>query len=668
MQKSKKNPNPYTNFLASTLHEIRTPIQTIIGTTELLGETQLDKEQVEYVRQIQFSADVLLSLSNDILDFTKLQSNNFKLESIPFDLTTLTEQVVDLVSIEAFNKGLEIVIDIDKSVPGNVTGDPTRVQQILLNLVKNAVKFTKHGYVHIALSNTPDNMILFEVIDSGIGVVPDARKNLFTEFYQAETSTARKYGGSGLGLSICRRLVTAMHGKIGIRENPYGGSIFWFALPLIAGIELPERKKILKTPPDTRILIVDDSMLATKSLRYKLETMGIQNLQTAQTGDEALLDLEYAALIGKPFTIAFIDMLMPIMDGWRLAADITANTLINNTKLYLVVPEGQMGAEAKMKILNWFNGYLYKPVKTKKLSELLNDAFSEPLELESVDDSPVQASGTLENGSESNLDSIHNNSIADPIRPAEGCKILVAEDHPVNRKIVVTFLKKFGAEVFEAEDGKIAEKIIESHSDIKYIFMDIQMPGKNGIETTVDLRAKGFTGIIIACTANSDTDDFENYKLIGMNDVLVKPFKSTKIKNILEKWNAVLQLPVAKDITVIKDNEMNPWDVADFLNTTDNDKTFAAQLLDDYCAQTEKLLAGAEVSLAAENLSELQQTGHTLKGSSSAISAEQLAFYGSCIQEASKNGNLAEIKKNYELFKVKFDEFKVIVQKWKDNI
>src|SRR5574344_3086971 len=273
-----------SRFLASTLHEIRTPIQTMIGTIELLGDTHLDKEQTEYVRQIEFSANVLLQLANDVLDFTKIRSQEFKLECIPYDVASLIEQVIDLVSIEAFNRGLEVVTDVDYSIPQDVMGDPTRVQQIILNLVKNAVKFTSKGYVLIRLSKYKDDL-LFEIIDSGIGIAPDKQKMIFTDFYQVDASTTRKYGGTALGLSICKNLVAAMKGKIGVRSNPYGGSIFWFTIPLEPAINVLDDKRPVLTPPkNTRILIVDNNSLAVDSLAKKIKALGISTIDTASTG------------------------------------------------------------------------------------------------------------------------------------------------------------------------------------------------------------------------------------------------------------------------------------------------------------------------------------------------------------------------------------------------
>ena len=217
---------PNELFIANAVHEIRTPVQTVIGTLDLLSDTHLNQEQIEYVRQIRYGADVLLALVNDILDFSKLKSHKLLVENVPFNIKNLTENVVHLIGIEAYNKEIEVVTDIDyNNIPDLVIGDPTRIQQILLNLLKNAVKFTNHGYIHLELEKQEEKL-LFKITDSGIGIPPEKAKSLFQSFYQGDSSFTREYGGTGLGLAICKGLVQKMKGQIGVKPNPYGGSIF----------------------------------------------------------------------------------------------------------------------------------------------------------------------------------------------------------------------------------------------------------------------------------------------------------------------------------------------------------------------------------------------------------------------------------------------------------
>ena len=316
---------PNELFIANAVHEIRTPVQTVIGTLDLLSDTRLNKEQIEYVRQIRYGADVLLALVNDILDFSKLKSHKLLIENIPYNVKTLTENVAHIIGIEAYNKEIEVVTDIDYSnIPDTVSGDPTRIQQILLNLLKNAVKFTNCGYIHLELTRQNEDL-LFQVTDSGIGVSEDKMDSLFKSYYQGDSSFTRKYGGSGLGLAICKLLVKKMNGSIGVKKNPYGGSIFWFTVPLkteISENSLIPASYVPPVPATTKILIVDDSNLVRKSLAHQLNSIGLQNIQTSSNGEEAFLKMQYAEQLGNPFEIVFIDMIMPVVEGWHLASKI----------------------------------------------------------------------------------------------------------------------------------------------------------------------------------------------------------------------------------------------------------------------------------------------------------------------------------------------------------
>lgn len=542
------------NILANTLHEIRTPIQTIIGALELLSDTKVNNEQTEYIRQIQFSADVLLSLANNVLDYSKMQTKQFKLESIKFDVHSLVEQVTDLICIEAFNKGLEVVTDIDPEVPKFVIGDPTRVQQILLNLLKNAVKFTPKGYIRcrLSLAKKAENFdasdldgsltetkigakaesaltrtLLFEVIDTGIGISEENSKKLFTSFYQGDASISRKYGGTGLGLSICKGLTRLMKGEIGVEKNPSGGSKFWFEIPLKEPSKQEELNRQIECKPEVKILVVDSSEIACKSLGNKIKQCGIENVLTSFSSEDALNLLEAAESQNSPFSVIFINMFLSGIDGWHLASEIREKKLCEKSKLFLTVPEGQMGGEAKMKLLNWFSGYLYKPVKHEKLFNTLNEAICEKSIIEN--EKPLEKQAEVQ---EKNIPRIMN-----------GLSVLVAEDHPVNRKLIVAFLKKLGVKVSEAVDGNEAVQVIKNRADVDIIFMDIQMPVKNGIQATDEIRSLGYRGIIIACTANNDFSTVDEYEKHGFNDTLIKPFKSSTVREVLLKWQDFCIMP-----------------------------------------------------------------------------------------------------------------------------
>ena len=530
-----------TRFLANALHEIRTPIQTIIGAAELIKGTKLDKEQKEYIRQIMFSAEGLLDLANNILDLAKMNQSGFQIENIPFDIAIVTEHLVDSESVKAFNRGVELVLDISSSVPAMVTGDSMRVRQIMLNLINNAVKFTNEGFVHVELDYSKSEGIRFTVTDSGIGISEEKQKKLFTDYFQADLSTYRLFGGTGLGLSISKNLVNIMGGKIGVKSNPEGGSVFWFTLPLPVAIDNTAKISCCKNPSSHRILIVDDSELAATSLKNKLRQLGFTSVDVCSDCDKAIDIILKAERENSPYELSFINMLFKGgIDGWHLAFNIkNSRSLKFPMPLYLLAPEGQMHEEAKMKILDLFKGYLYKPIKTSPLVQLLKSEFCELKKLaaaEEVIEELVPLAQTKEKA---------ENTVA------EGLKILVAEDHPMNRRLLETFLRRFGADVYLAENGAEALDIILNNPEISMVFMDIFMPEKDGIETTKQLRAMHYNEIIIACTANNDTADFEEYKKIGINDILVKPFKSATLRSMIEKWREVMNTISFEEISLI---------------------------------------------------------------------------------------------------------------------
>lgn len=644
---------PNELFIANAVHEIRTPVQTVIGTLDLLSDTRLNKEQIEYVRQIRYGADVLLALVNDILDFSKLKSHKLLIENIPYNVKTLTENVAHIIGIEAYNKEIEVVTDIDYSnIPDTVSGDPTRIQQILLNLLKNAVKFTNCGYIHLELTRQNEDL-LFQVTDSGIGVSEDKMDSLFKSYYQGDSSFTRKYGGSGLGLAICKLLVKKMNGSIGVKKNPYGGSIFWFTVPLkteISENSLIPASYVPPVPATTKILIVDDSNLVRKSLVHQLNSIGLQNIQTSSNGEDAFLKMQYAEQLGNPFEIVFIDMIMPVVEGWHLASKIKNSPLLEKTKLYMLVPEGQMGREAKMKLLDWFAGYLYKPIRREKLDALL-----------------IDTNGEIP--SAKMLDVIEENKNLDKKNELiKGIKILVAEDHHVNREILVKFLKKFGATIFQAENGMQALNLISKNPEIQIIFMDIQMPVLNGTEATRILRQKKYTGIIIACTANNDSSTFEKYKDIGINDILVKPFKREKVLELLDKWNIIIGLSKATEIftteqkKTIANDEL--WDIQDFEDTIGSDWDLGNQIILDYIDQTGEFLISGKKFIETRNFGELHRVSHTLKGSSAAISANKLANIAAKMNQAAIEKKSDEALLKLLEFEESFNLFLLKTNKW----
>ena len=649
-----------SRFIASTMHEVRTPLQTIISTLELLEDTPLNKEQTEYIHQIEFSANALLGLANDVLDFTKISSKNFKLEIQPYDVIELTERVVDLITVESFNRGIEVLTDIDYRIPQNILGDPVRIQQIILNLVKNAAKFTESGYIFIRVS-VKDAYLLFEIIDSGIGVPEDKRRLIFTDFYQVDGSSTRKTGGTGLGLSISKNLVNVMKGKIGILENPNGGSNFWFAIPLEKTEGERNSFSQISIPGKQKVLIVDDNSLALKTLKSKLLYYGIAEIILADSGYSALQKIQEADQLGKPFTAAFIDLLMNPMDGWRLASEIRSTHTTKDLKMILMVPEGQLRQDAKMKMLDWYDGYIYKPIKQKALADVLESVLNERDTTAKESDEITELANTRK------VSSILDQQVGSSLN------ILVAEDTPINQKLLGTFLKKFGANVYLAENGQVAVDQIELHPEIDLIFMDIFMPIKSGIDATIELRNKGYKGIIIACTANSDPDDFKTYKKIGVTDIVVKPFKRDTIRELLEKWGSVLTVPNAKDIislTFLENKSSEMWNLEDFMDTTGKNIEFAISLMDEYITQSKELMENLKEELKQSplNYEKIELYTHTMKGSSASVSATRFADLGRKMNDAAKTRNLTDLESARINYEIDFITFTNIVANWKNSI
>lgn len=617
-----------SQFLANISHEIRTPIQTILGMMELIDETKLDEEQTEYVRQVRFSTDVMLTLINDVLDFSKVEAGQLKIESIEFDLSDVIERSVDLVSMEAHKKGLEICIDISPTLPVMTKGDPGRLQQVILNLVKNAVKFTAKGYILVTAKETRDSLH-FEVNDTGIGIKPEVQQKLFTEFVQADSSTTRKYGGTGLGLAISRNIVELMGGTIGVHNNDKGGACFWFEIPLIKAAEQPVPVPI-RLNPHTRFLIVDDNELTLSLLYNMLVSMGYRDITGATSGAMALTALHSARSNTTPFDIVLIDMIMPEMDGWRLAAEINTNHEINQAQLYLMVPEGSFGADAKMKLLEWFNGYLYKPIKKRKLAELLKEHGQSPIDLEIVEElesveSETEAAGA---GPESTGERPSE-------RPAEGITVLVAEDHPVNRKLMKIFLEKAGATVVTAEDGQEATESMEPGL-FDLVFMDIQMPRLNGYEAASWIRERGYTMPIIACTASAQENEKEKCLSFGMTDILPKPYRKNEIVDILLKYAGKRENQTGEATPNRDEADVPVFTSQDFFDIMMGDVDAAKALMGEFLEQTASHLEILSEDIESDKREDASCTAHLIKGSALNVTALRLADAALAVEKGAK--------------------------------
>jgi PAS domain S-box-containing protein len=523
-----------SEFLAVMSHEIRTPMNGVIGFANILADTPLIPEQKEFVETIKTSAESLLVLINDILDFSKIESGHLEMESVPVNLCKCIEDVLGINAQNSRTKNLELVYEMEDDVPEWIMGDASRLRQILMNLVGNAVKFTKKGEVMVRLKMAeifhPGNggKIHFEVRDTGIGIEPAQIDRLFKPFSQADSSTTRKYGGTGLGLAISKRLVEMMGGVIAVKSKPGHGSVFHFELPVRS------TKPPANAPPqvegdasllkDKHVLIVDDNATNRRVLSHQLKLWEMHPVQAA-TGAEALTLMQK----GMAFDLALLDMMMPEMDGMELAKKIHALDAVKKLPLILLSSIGHNDTGLKARAAG-FQAWVAKPIRRTQLHEVMIRALGEPEPVREQETAPVQQRLP--------------DTLAVSIGPEHPLKILLAEDNEVNQMVVSLMLKKIGYGLEIVENGRKALDALD-HKPYDLIIMDLQMPEMDGLEATRIIREREREAAknggarppvyIIALTADAMQGDREKCLDAGMNDYLSKPVRSPELQAALQR-------------------------------------------------------------------------------------------------------------------------------------
>ncbi len=506
-------------FLANMSHELRTPMNGVLGMTGLLLETALTSEQRDCVETIRLSGNSLLSLINEILDLSKIEAGQMKLETIDFDFACCIEEVVELLAPQAHAQGLEITYLIPPNVPTLLQGDPGRLRQILINLVGNAIKFTDSGEITVKVeleAVTPTTAtIRVAVTDTGIGMTPLEQGKLFKPFSQVDASTTRKYGGTGLGLSICKQLVNLMGGEIGIHSQVGKGSQFWFSITWV--------KQQLNPPVQDYsylagkyLLVVDDNASNREVIRYQAHYWGME-VDEADSAELALKVLQNRIDCGKPYDVVLIDWQMPQADGMTLGKQIKANPALATIPLIMLICTNERG-KAKQCLDLGFASYLVKPIKPTRLFDSIKSVLLPTL-------NPEVSS------------KIPHNQVEKSSQRAQ-LKILLADDNRVNQKVALKQLQHLGYDADLAGNGEEVLQLLEKNT-YDLIFIDCQMPILDGYAATQEIRRReGNTRhtIVIALTANAMNEDREKCLAVGMDDYLSKPVVKEKLQAAIARW------------------------------------------------------------------------------------------------------------------------------------